>query len=46
MTVFVYVNTAEQVGNVDHIKVFSSVGAAESGLRKTTLRWSPSSTTF
>ena len=29
MTVFVYVNTAKQVGDVDHIKVFSTVGAAE-----------------
>ncbi|MET4201872.1 hypothetical protein [Bradyrhizobium sp. LA6.12] len=29
MTVFVYVNTAKQVGDVDHIKVFASVDAAE-----------------
>lgn len=29
MTVFVYVNTAKQVGDVDHIKVFSTVDAAE-----------------
>lgn len=28
MTVFVYVNTAKQVGDVDHIKVFSTVDAA------------------
>ena len=29
MTVFVYVNTAKQVGDVDHIKVFSTVDATE-----------------
>jgi hypothetical protein len=30
MTVFVYVNTAKQVGEVDHInKVFATVEAAE-----------------
>ncbi|TYL86691.1 hypothetical protein FXB40_41665 [Bradyrhizobium rifense] len=29
MTVFVYVNTAKQVGDVEHIKVFAKVEAAE-----------------
>jgi hypothetical protein len=29
MTVFVYVNTAKQVGDVDHIKVFAALDAAE-----------------
>jgi len=29
MTVFVYVNTAKQVGDVEHIKVFANVDAAE-----------------
>ena len=29
MTVFVYVHTAKQVGDVDHIKVFATVEAAE-----------------
>jgi hypothetical protein len=29
MTVFVYVNTAKQVGNKDHIKVFANQDAAE-----------------
>lgn len=29
MTVFVYVNTVKQVGDADHIKVFSTVDAAE-----------------
>ncbi|MCK1447251.1 hypothetical protein IVB34_40210 [Bradyrhizobium sp. 2] len=29
MTVFVYVNTRKQVGDVDHIKVFATVDAAE-----------------
>jgi len=29
MTVFVYVNTAKQIGDVDHIKVISTVDAAE-----------------
>ena len=29
MTVFVYVNTAKQVGDAEHIKVFASVEAAE-----------------
>src|SRR6478672_7518441 len=28
MTVFVYVNTAKQVGDVEHIKVFANVDAA------------------
>ncbi|WP_234685302.1 hypothetical protein [Bradyrhizobium monzae] len=29
MTVFVYVNTAKQVGDKDHVKVFASTDAAE-----------------
>src|SRR5258706_11311624 len=29
MTVFVYVNTAKQVGDADHVKVFANVDAAE-----------------
>jgi hypothetical protein len=29
MTVFVYVNTSKQVGDVDHIKVFANAVAAE-----------------
>jgi hypothetical protein len=29
MTVFVYVNTAKQVGDAEHIKVFASIEAAE-----------------
>ncbi|CUU18627.1 MULTISPECIES: hypothetical protein [Bradyrhizobium] len=29
MIVFVYVNTAKQVGDVDQIKVFATVDAAE-----------------
>ena len=29
MTVFVYVNTAKQVGDADHITLFASVEAAE-----------------
>jgi|GEM_PF-893186 hypothetical protein len=29
MTVFVYVNTAKQVGDKDHIKVFATIDAAE-----------------
>jgi hypothetical protein len=29
MTVFVYVNTAKQVGDVEHIKVFANGDAAE-----------------
>jgi hypothetical protein len=29
MTVFVYVNTSKQVGDVEHIKVFASRDAAE-----------------
>ena len=28
MTVFVYVNTSKQVGDVDHLKVFASQDAA------------------
>jgi hypothetical protein len=29
MTVFIYVNTSKQVGDVDHLKVFANVDAAE-----------------
>ena len=29
MTVFVYVNTSKQVGDVDHLKVFATTTAAE-----------------
>jgi hypothetical protein len=29
MTVFVYVNTSKQVGDVEHLKVFANVDAAE-----------------
>ncbi|MCK1741226.1 hypothetical protein IVA80_10175 [Bradyrhizobium sp. 139] len=29
MTVFVYLNTAKQVGDIDHIRVFATVDAAE-----------------
>ena len=29
MTVFVYVNTSRQVGDVDHVKVFASADAAK-----------------
>ena len=29
MTVFVYVNTSKQVGDVDHLKVFATTKAAE-----------------
>ncbi|WOH47631.1 hypothetical protein [Bradyrhizobium sp. sBnM-33] len=29
MTVFVYVNTSKQVGDVEHIKVFATTDAAE-----------------
>ena len=29
MTVFVYINTSKQVGDVDHIKVFATTDAAE-----------------
>ena len=31
MIVFVYVNTAKQVGDAEHIRLFASVKAAESG---------------
>jgi hypothetical protein len=34
MTVFVYVNTAKQVGDIDHIKVFATVEAAEIWFRE------------
>ena len=29
MTVLVYVNTSKQIGDVDHVKVFANVDAAE-----------------
>ena len=34
MTVFVYVNTSKQVGDVDHLKVFASEDAAEKWLQE------------
>ncbi|WP_187437156.1 hypothetical protein [Bradyrhizobium rifense] len=45
MTVFVYVNTAKQVGDVDHIKVFATVEVAEIWSSRMILRASRSSTT-
>jgi hypothetical protein len=29
MTVFIYVNTSKRVGDVDHLKVFANLDAAE-----------------
>jgi hypothetical protein len=34
MTVFVYVNTRNQVGDVDHLKVFANLDAAETWLKE------------
>jgi hypothetical protein len=34
MTVFVYVNTSKQVGDVDHLKVFANADAAETWLEE------------
>ncbi|GAB9089810.1 hypothetical protein BDS110ZK4_25110 [Bradyrhizobium diazoefficiens] len=39
--VFVYVNTAKQVGDVNHIKVFAALDAAETCLGRTILRGWP-----
>jgi hypothetical protein len=36
MTVFIYVNTSKQVGDVDHLKVFANADAAETWFEKTT----------
>lgn len=33
-TVFVYVNTAKQVGDVEYIKIFATVAAAERWLEE------------
>ena len=35
MTVFVYVNTSKQVGDVDHLKVFATAEAAETWFEET-----------
>lgn len=45
MTVFVYVNTAKQVGDAEHINVFAMSTPQKGGSRKTIRRASPSSTT-
>ena len=34
MTVFVYVNTAKKVGDVEYIKIFATVDAAERWLEE------------
>jgi hypothetical protein len=40
-TVFIYVNTSKQVGDADHLKVFSNVDAAETWLEQNDSRfWS------
>ena len=33
MTVFVYINTSKQVGDVEHLKVFATTDAAENLIR-------------
>ena len=33
-TVFVYVNTSNQVGDAEHVKVFANVDAAEKGFEE------------
>ena len=43
MTVFVYVNTSKQVGDVEHLKVFTTTDAAETWFAGTTRKMSPSS---
>ena len=35
MTVFIYVNTSKQVGDVDHLKVFANPDAAETWFEET-----------
>jgi hypothetical protein len=45
MTVLAYVNTAKQVGDVDHIKVFATVEAAGIWFEETIPRAWPSNTT-
>jgi hypothetical protein len=42
MTVFVYVNTSEQVGEADHLKIFVNLDAAETWLAGNDPRGSPS----
>jgi hypothetical protein len=34
MTVFVYINPSKEVGDVDHLKVFANVDAAETWLQE------------
>jgi len=34
MTVFIYVNTSKQVGDVDYLKVFANLDAAETWLEE------------
>ena len=44
MTVFVYVNTSKQVGDIEHLKVFANQDAADTWFRKTTRKAWPLST--
>ena len=41
MTVFVYVNTSRQVGDLDHVKVFATQTPPKHGSRKTIPKGSP-----
>jgi hypothetical protein len=34
MTVFIYVNTSKEVRDIDHLKVFANVDAAETWFRE------------
>jgi len=36
--VFVYVNTSNQVGDAEHVKVFANVDAAEKGFEENVVR--------
>jgi hypothetical protein len=44
-TVWIYVNTNQQVGDIEHIEVFPSVDAAETWLEETIQKAWPLNTT-
>jgi hypothetical protein len=41
MNVFIYVDTSQEVGDPDHLKVFANADAADTWLEKTSPKASP-----
>ena len=41
ITVWVYVDTRKEVGDIDHVKVFATARAAEGWFEDNDLKWTP-----